>query len=128
MTKIRQYFYLASGLVGSLLPILTLVKLISSEQAVTIASLTDNLGSLLGGGAAITAGVILSRQRADGTVGAEAITPLEAVIANAPLVVQAAADAAAELEKLKVATAEIVGTVPVYGKEAADFINSLPKF
>ncbi|QFG14920.1 holin [Mycobacterium phage BogosyJay] len=128
MTKIRQYFYLASGFIAGLLPVLTFFKLISSEQAINLSSLVDNFGSLIGAAAAGTAGVILAKQRKDGTVDAPAVEPVDVVVQAIPQVIEKAAKAQADLERLKTAAAEAIGNVPVYGDDAKAIINALPNF
>ncbi|QGJ90160.1 holin [Mycobacterium phage SheaKeira] len=128
MTKIRQYFYLASGAIAGILPVLTFFKLVSTEQALNLSALVDNFGSLIGAAAAGTAGVILAKQRKDGTVDAPVATPVEVAIQAIPQVVESAAKAQADLERLKTAAAEAIGNVPVYGDDAKAIINSLPNF
>ncbi|QGH78013.1 holin [Mycobacterium phage LoneWolf] len=128
MTKIRQYFYLASGAIAGILPVLTFFKLISSEQAVNLSSLVDNFGSLIGAAAAGTAGVILAKQRKTGEVGAAPAEPVDVVVQAIPQVIEKAAKAQADLERLKTAAAEAIGNVPVYGDDAKAIINALPNF
>lgn len=128
MTKIRQYFYLLAGVVAGLLPLLSAFGAITADQAVSITDLFNNAGSLLGGTAAVTAGVILSRQRKDGTVDSPELSAVEQAVNAIPVVVQKAADAAADLERLKQAAADAIGNVPVYGDEAKAIIEALPRF
>ncbi|ASR77116.1 holin [Mycobacterium phage MyraDee] len=125
MTKIRQNYYLISGAIAGILPLLAFLKVLSSEQAVNLASLVDNVGSLIGAGAAVTAGAILNRQRKDGTVDAPEVSALDQVIANIPVVVQEANDAVARLDRLKQAAGESLGTIPVFGPEAQAVLNSI---
>ncbi|QBJ01096.1 holin [Mycobacterium phage Arissanae] len=128
MTKIRQYFYLASGAIAGILPVLTFFKLVSSEQALNLSALIDNFGSLIGAAAAGTAGVILAKQRKDGTVDAPPVEPVDVVVQAIPQVIEKAAKAQADLERLKTAAAEAIGNVPVYGDDAKAIINALPNF
>ncbi|QFG08591.1 holin [Mycobacterium phage Vanisoa] len=128
MSKIRQYFYLASGAIAGILPVLTFFKLVSSEQALNLSALVDNFGSLIGAAAAGTAGVILAKQRKDGTVDAPPVEPVDIVVAAIPKVIENAAKAQADLKRLQEAAAEAVSNVPVYGDDAKAIINSLPNF
>lgn len=128
MTKIRQYFYLIAGFVAGIVPILTLFKLIDSEQAITIAALFDNVGSLIGAAAAGTAGVILSKQRKDGTVDAPPVSSFDRAIEAIPAVVKEAADAKANLDRLREVATEAIRGIPVYGDEAKAIIEALPRF
>ena len=124
MTKIRQYFYLVAGAIAGILPILTFFKVLSSEQAVSLASLVDNFGSLIGAAAAGTAGVILAKQRKDpsNSIGS---SPADVVENNIGIVVQTVNDTATaaekalqDLERVKKVASEAIGDVPVFGQAA----------
>jgi hypothetical protein len=123
MTKIRQNYYLISGAIAGLLPVLAFLKVLSSEQAVNLASLVDNFGSLIGAGAAVTAGAILNKQRKDGVVGAPEVSPVDQVINNIPKVVEAAAQAQADLDRLKGAAVDAIGATPIVGPLAKEAID-----
>lgn len=122
MTKVRQYFYLVSGAIAGIIPILVALGGLSSDKAQSITELITMIGSLLGGGAAATAGVILSKQRKGGVLDS---SPVDLVIDNIPVVVKKASDAAADLDRLRSATADALGNLPLYGDEAARIVNSL---
>lgn len=128
MTKIRQYFYLFSGAVAGILPILTFFKVIGSDQALNLTDAITSFGGLIGAAGAVTAGVIVSKQRTNGTLDAAPVNPVDAIVANIPVVVKAATDAAADLDRLKQATADALGNVPVFGDEAKAIIEALPRF
>ncbi|QFG12510.1 holin [Mycobacterium phage Toaka] len=129
MTKIRQYFYLASGAIAGILPVLTFFKLVSSEQALNLSALVDNFGSLIGAAAAGTAGVILAKQRKEGTLEpAPEVSAVDKAIEAIPVVVAQANEAKANLEKLRQVATEAVGELPVYGDDAKAILDSLPRF
>lgn len=125
MTKIRQYFYLFSGALAGILPILTFFKVIGSDQALNLTEAVTSIGGLIGAGGALTAGVIVGRQRREGTLDAAPVNPVDQVIANIPVVVQRANDAVADLDRLRAGVGDALGNLPVYGKEAQDIVNSL---
>ncbi|AKF14175.1 holin [Mycobacterium phage Luchador] len=128
MSKIRQYFYLGSTAVAGLLPLLIALGALGSDKADAVNQILLQVGSLIGAGAAGTAGVIVAKQRKDGTIDAAPVTPLDQVITNIPVVVAQAAQANADLERLRTAATDVVGDIPLFGKEAAAAIDALPHF
>lgn len=125
MTKIRQYFYLVSGAIAGLLPLLVALGGVNGSQASSLTEILTNLGSLIGAGGAVTAGVIVAKQRNNGTLDAPAVSPLDQVLNNIPVVVQNATNAVAELDRLKQIAGDTLGTIPVFGSEAQELINSI---
>ncbi|UJD21107.1 holin [Mycobacterium phage SororFago] len=128
MSKIRQYFYLGSTAVAGLLPLLIALGALGSDSASAINEILLQVGSLIGAGAAGTAGVIVAKQRKEGTIDAPVTPVLDQVINGIPVVVAQAAQAQADLERLRNAATDVVGDLPIFGKEAADLIESLPRF
>lgn len=122
MTKIRQYFYLASGAIAGILPILLFAKLISADQAASITDMIGSLGSLLGAGGALTAGVVLGKQRKDGTLDTAA--PADAAIAAIQQTAAAVTTATSELGRVKQAAADVLGGLPIVGPLTQEFLNS----
>lgn len=68
MTKIRFYFYLGSGLIAALLPILVATGLIAPDASESVKTLIGAFGSLIGASGAITAGTVLNKQINTGTL------------------------------------------------------------
>lgn len=122
MTKIRQYFYLAAGAIAGIIPILVALGGLSSDQATSLQELLTQIGSLLGGGAAVTAGVVLHNQRKTGVVD---VNPVDIVIENIPTVVKRAKDAAADLDRIRATASGALGNLPVYGDEAKEIVDSI---
>ncbi|AER48723.1 holin [Mycobacterium phage Alma] len=128
MTKIRQYYYLASGAIAGILPLLVGLGVIDASKSESLTQVVLALGSLLGAGVGVTAGSVLAKQRKDGTVGSAPAEPVDVVVQAIPQVIEKAAKAQADLERLKTAAAEAIGNVPVYGDDAKAIINALPNF
>ncbi|AEK07285.1 holin [Mycobacterium phage Myxus] len=128
MTKIRQYYYLASGAIAGILPLLVGLGVIDASKSESLTQVVLALGSLLGAGVGVTAGSVLAKQRKDGTVGSAPAEPVDVVVQAIPQVIEKAAKAQADLERLKTAAAEAIGNVPVYGDDAKAIIDALPNF
>lgn len=128
MTKVRQYFYLVSGALAGLLPILMVLNVVNSDQAVSLTQAVTALGGLIGAGGALTAGVVVGKQVKTGALDAPEVSAVDQAISAIPVVVQQAADAKANLEKLRQVATDAIGSIPVYGDEARAIINSLPRF
>lgn len=122
MTKLRQYFYLGSGAIAGILPLLLFFKLIDAGQAASITDLVGSIGSLLGAGGAITAGVILGKQRKDGTLDpVEEMSAADKVI-NGWQELNASVEAAkAELTKAQ----ETIGAAPILGPLANQALDRI---
>jgi hypothetical protein len=99
----RQWFYLISGVLGSIVPILIATGVLEKEQAGNWLNLLAVLGSLLGAGAATTAGVVVKKQRDEGLVGDSAE---EILINHMDKVIRNADDANAALDRVKVAAGQ----------------------
>lgn len=101
--QLRQWFYLVSGVVASIVPILIATGVLDKGTAQSWTTLIGVLGSLLGAGAATTAGVIVKRQRDEGLVGD---SPEEILINHMDKVIKNADDANAALSRVKVAAGQ----------------------
>ncbi|QDK01133.1 holin [Mycobacterium phage Purky] len=127
MTTFRQWFYLISAAITPLIAILVALNLITEGQGNQLLALLTALGGLIGAGAAGTAGVVLGKQRKDGTLVVAA--PADAAITAIEQTVQAATAATAEVERVKQAASEAlgaaVGSVPVVGPLAQQAIDNL---
>ncbi|QFG04586.1 holin [Mycobacterium phage Keziacharles14] len=124
--KIRQSIYLLGTVVSGVVGIALVWGGIDAGVAANIDSILTGLGALVGSGTSATAATKVNSQRKDGTF--ETTSPLEAVIQNIPVVVGAAAKAQSDLERLREAATEAVADIPVFGKDAADALNALPRF
>jgi hypothetical protein len=98
--QVRQWFYLISGVVAGIIPMLMAFHIIDQGQAENWYSLFGILGSLLGAGAATTAGVVVKKQRDAGLVGD---SPEEVLMNHMDKVIRDASNANAALERVKVA-------------------------
>ncbi|AIM40974.1 holin [Mycobacterium phage Squirty] len=127
MTTFRQWFYLISAAITPLIAILVALNLISEGQGNQLLALLTTLGGLIGGGAAGTAGVVLGKQRKDGTLVVAA--PADTAITAIEQTVQVATAATAEVQRVKQAASETlgaaVGSVPVVGPLAQQAIDNL---
>jgi hypothetical protein len=126
MSKIRVYFYLFSGLVASIVPILLAFGVLSADKGNNLIAVVGSIGSLIGAGAAGTAGTILSKQRKDPSV-AIGTDAAEVVIANLPKVAEQVQKAQNDLDRVRDAVSSAVNQVPVLGPLASQVINSLPR-
>lgn len=106
MAKARQWWYLIAGAIAAIIPILVQLGVIGSEQARSGGVLIESLSSLIGGGAAITAGAILSKQRKEGTVDR---SPIDLVISNIPVVYEQAMRAEANVRKMQSVANDVLG-------------------
>lgn len=126
MDKIRQWYYLVSGLIASVTAILVAAKLISQGQAASVTGLIEVLGTLLGGGAASTAGVILGRQRKDGVL--EKLPPGEMIAQGAQEWQELRDNLQAQAETATTAIADVFRTstesIPVLGPLTQQLIDS----
>ncbi|QGJ88763.1 holin [Mycobacterium phage Yecey3] len=124
--KIRQSLYLVGTIVSGIVGIALVWGGIDAGAAANIDQIITGLGALVGGGANAAAATKVASQRKDGTF--ETATPIEQAINAIPVVVAQANEAKANLEKLREAATEAIEDLPVFGKDAADALNSLPRF
>ncbi len=115
-------FYLFSALAAAIVPIFVTLRVLTESQGSQWLAIVAAIGGLLGTAGAGTAAVVLGRQRKDGTL--DTPTPAEQVINNLPVVVGTATAATAELDKVKQAATETLGSVPVLGPLAQQIITS----
>jgi hypothetical protein len=117
VNAVRQYFYLFSGLVAGVTPILVAVHTITQDQAVSISGLLQNVAGLIGAAAAATAGVVVSRQRKDGTLDVPP-PPADQVISGVQAVIDAKNSAQNDFARVQGALTDLVGTTP--------FVDTIP--
>jgi hypothetical protein len=82
------------------------------------------LGDVLG---ALGAGLIAGGATF-GTPNKDSKSATDAVVAGIPVVLAEAKEAQDNLEKVRKATSDALGEVPVFGPAARDIINNLPRF
>ena len=109
MDKIRQWWYLVAGAIAALIPILVQLNVLSGRSAESGGLLLESLSSLIGGGAAITAGAVLSKQRKQGLPELVKQAPIDLVVNNIPVVYQQMAQAEANVQKMKDVAADVLG-------------------
>ena len=107
MAKVRQWWYLIAGAIAAFIPIAVQLGWIGADVARSGSMLIEQLGSLLGAGAAITAGAVLSRQRRDGTL--EQLSPIDQVVTNIPIVYEQNKIAAANVKKMQDVANDVFG-------------------
>jgi hypothetical protein len=123
----RKWLYLITGLFASIVPILVQTGLLDSGQGDSSATLITSLVALLGGGGALTAAHHTNQQIKDG-VHDPALSPIDQIQEAIPQVLSQAADAQANVDKLRQVTGDFLnmatGTIPVIGPVVND-ANSL---
>ena len=122
MAKVRLWFYMISGVLASIVPVLLGLGVITESTGNSWLAAVGAIGSLIGAGGAITAGTVLNKQVKHGDIGAN---PVEQVIHNIPLVVQQAQEAANNLDKVREAATQALSSVVVgpLGKQVLDQID-----
>jgi hypothetical protein len=103
----RQWFYIVSGLLATVLPILSSAGVLPPEAS---------LGGVVGGAGALTAGAVVSRQRRDGLH--DEVDPIDQVIAASQEILEAQQTANVNAEKLRQVMA---GNIPVQSTVIPDF-------
>lgn len=116
----RKWFYLIAGLAAAVIPIFMQVGVIPQDQGDTwIAA----LGSLVGGGAALTAAHHTNRQVKEG-LHDPPLDPVDTVLAAIPAVLQQQQQANANVEKLRQASGSLLANQVV---EAVDPLDAILK-
>jgi hypothetical protein len=104
----RKYWYLATGLIAALIPIAIQFGLLDAGQANNTSTLITTIGSMLGAGGALTASAVTHKQQQEGMPESGPTNPLEIITRNAPVVLQQAAEAQANVDKMREVTADLV--------------------
>lgn len=86
----RQWFYILSGLMATVLPVLAQAGVLPPEAS---------LGGVIGGAGALTAGAVVSKQRKEGLH--DEVDPIDQVIAASQQILQEQQTANANAEKLR---------------------------
>ncbi|MDO3068424.1 hypothetical protein P5W11_09395 [Mycobacteroides abscessus subsp. bolletii] len=122
--KIRQYYYLFSGLVGAVVPILITFGVLSANQGNQWNTLVVTFGTLIGAVGSGTAGVVLGRQLKKGTLD-PAASPVDQVLNGIPVLIDTAAQAQADLDRVKKVAADAFGSVPGVGPLAKQALDQI---
>jgi len=122
--KIRQYYYLLSGLVGAVVPILIAVGVLSTDQGSQWNNLVVTFGSLIGAVGSGAAGVVLGKQLKKGTLD-PAASPVDQVLNGIPVLIDTAAQAQADLDRVKKVAGDAFGSVPGVGPLARQALDQI---
>ena len=122
--KIRQTLYLLGTMATSAVTLLAVWRGIDSSTATALGNAITALLGLLGIGATATAGAVVAKQRAEGTLDFTGPAAQQAVEAIGAVTAQAQA-AASDLDKVKAAAADLAGSLPVVGPLARQVIDSV---
>lgn len=101
--QLRQWFYMLSALVSTVVPILVASKLVTEDQGNQWLGLLVAIGGLLGAGGAGAAGAVVAKQRKNGTLTTpatdKAVTSIHDVKAELDTLTQAAVDSVAKVQQ-----------------------------
>jgi len=123
-SKVRETIYLGGTVVSGILGILLLWGGIDAGAAENLDQIITGFGVLFGGaGPSAIAAKKVNDQRKDGTF--VTVTPVEQVINGVNAVVEAQANAAADIERIKKAAADALGRTPVVGPLTEQILNNL---
>ena len=125
-SKIAQTIYLGGTVVSGIIGITLIWGGIDAGTADSLNQIIGGIGVLLGGsGAAGTAAVRVNKQRKDGTFDTPP-SPADQVIQALPTVVEQATQAVAELDRVKQAATDALGsTVTILGPLAKQAIDAI---
>lgn len=122
--RIRQSLYLLGTIATSTVTLLAVWRGIDSHTATALGNTITALLGLLGVGATATAGAVITRQKADGTLDFTGSPAQQAVDAIGVVTAQAQA-AVSDLDRVKAAVSDLAGTIPVVGPLAQQVIDSV---
>lgn len=122
--RIRQTVYYLGTVVSGLLGIALLFHGVSADAAGSINSMIAGLVALLGGSApAAVAAHNITKQRANGAF--DQLTPVDQAIAGIQATVAQAQSAVGDVNKIKQAASDVLGSLPVLGPLAQQVIDSV---
>lgn len=104
----RRWFYLISGVIAALVPIAIQTGVFDTGQGENVTTLIATIGSMLGAGGALTASAVTHRQIKDGLHDDE-LDPTDIVLNNIPKVLNEAATAQANVDKMRQVTGDLFG-------------------
>lgn len=115
----RKWFYILAGVIAAVMPVLVQAGFLDASQA--------SLGGLMGGVGALTAAGAVHRQQAQG-IHDPPLSPIDQIAAALPQVLTEAAQAQANVDKLRQVTGDFLtattGGIPIVGDAVAQ-ANSL---
>lgn len=120
--KIRQTAYTLGTIATSVVTLLALWRGIDTHTATALGNAITAVLGLLGVGATATAGVVLSKQRKEGTL--ESQSPVDQAISAIQATVDQVTSASADLDRVKTAVSDVFGSLPVVGPLAQQVIRS----
>ena len=121
--RIRQTAYTLGTIATSVVTLLALWRGIDTHTATALGNTITGLLGLLGVGATATAGVVLSKQRKEGTL--ETQSPVDQAISAIQATVDQVNSATSDLDRVKNAVSDVVGSLPVVGPLAQQVIRSV---
>ncbi len=119
--KIRETLYYVGTIIPAILGLAMIWGGIDAGVAANIGDIVAGILALVGATAPATAAVKVRQQRKDGTF--DDVAPADAVVKNVQAVIDQAANAAAELDKVKNVITGAVNIVPGMGPLAQQLIN-----
>lgn len=120
--NIRKWFYMLTGLVSALVPILVSLNITTDDQSQQWLQLLTVVGGIIGAGGLGTAAVVVNKQQKNGTL-TPAATPADQAITAIQQTVQDAQTAVSELERVKNVTANVLSNVPILGPLAKQVLD-----
>ena len=121
--RIRQTAYVLGTMATGVVTLLALWRGIDTHTATALGNTITALLGLLGIGATATAGVVVSKQRKDGTL--ETLSPVDQAISAIQATVDQVNSATSDLDRVKIAVSDVFGTLPVVGPLAQQVIRSV---
>jgi hypothetical protein len=103
----RRLFYLVSGLIAAVIPVGIQMGVLDTGSGENAKVLLATIGSMLGAGGALTASAVTHRQIKSGLHDVQ--DPTDIVLSNIPKVLDEAATAQANVEKMRQATDDLFG-------------------
>lgn len=111
--KVRQSIYILGTIGGGLISLLVLWGIADAPTAASLNSIIAGVGGLFGTGASATAAVVVGKQRNDGTL--HNMSPDQVIATNVQAVIDKAAAASADVDKVRQAVAAAVDSIPGIG-------------
>lgn len=123
----RKVLYGLTALVGAVATIAQALHLIQPGTADNIGQLLGAIGQFLPTAGVTTAAVVLGRQAKTPGMLQPNGSPADQIIAALPAVIDAKAQAEADIDRVKQAAQEALGAVPVIGPLAEQVIASVTR-
>lgn len=121
----RKLFYGVTGLVGAVATIAQAFRLIDADTAANVGDLLKAAGQFIPTAGVTAAAVVLGRQAKVPGMLTPSGSPADQIIAALPGLVDAQAQAQADLERVQAAARDALGQVPDVGPLAEQVIASV---